>query len=62
LVCSFPTAVKKVVHPLITCFVLTDVCAALLGWCSGVSPEAALTSFLTRGKIMMIQGTFGEIH
>jgi hypothetical protein len=42
--------VKKVVHPLITTFVLTDLCAALLGFCSGVSPEVALTSFLTRGK------------
>jgi len=52
---SFPDKVKKVVHPLVTCFILTDAAIIIRGLIYGVDWATSLGSFLTRG----VGGTLG---
>lgn len=46
---SFPEKLKKVLHPLVTCFILTDVAIIGRGLVYGVDWATSLGSFLTRG-------------
>eukprot|EP00959_Pyramimonas_sp_CCMP1952_P010208 213680-Pyramimonas_sp.AAC.1 len=45
---AMPADVKKVLHPLITCFLVADLCAMLFGVASGVGFVAVLKGFLTK--------------
>eukprot|EP00976_Prorocentrum_cordatum_P046536 940369-Prorocentrum_minimum.AAC.1 len=47
---SLPAGVKKLFHPLITCFVIADLCAVLFGAVSGLGTDAVLKGFLTKGQ------------
>eukprot|EP00240_Pyramimonas_obovata_P000688 CAMPEP_0118934178 /NCGR_PEP_ID=MMETSP1169-20130426/13680_1 /TAXON_ID=36882 /ORGANISM="Pyramimonas obovata, Strain CCMP722" /LENGTH=603 /DNA_ID=CAMNT_0006877051 /DNA_START=162 /DNA_END=1973 /DNA_ORIENTATION=- len=46
---ALPKSVKTILHPLISCFVITDLCAMLFGTVSGVGFESILQGFLTKG-------------
>ncbi|KAK3259572.1 hypothetical protein CYMTET_31436, partial [Cymbomonas tetramitiformis] len=55
---SLSAGVKKILHPLVFCFLATDAAALLLGTVTGTSMVTVLKSFLTKGAGPMGAGDF----